>query len=60
MAYPGNIGQFGIKHHRGFHGDEMQCGGIDRDWTESFFGQKYSLIVSSDGAKIYFSFVKTQ
>ena len=25
-----------------------------------FFGQKYSLIVSSDGAKIYFSFVKTQ
>lgn len=28
--------------------------------TSPFFGQKYSLVVSSDGAKLYFTFSKTQ
>jgi len=28
--------------------------------SSPFFGQKYSLVVSSDGAKLYFTFSKTQ
>lgn len=47
------------KHRYRFHGDEMQCDGIDNDSFESLFGQKYSLAVTSDGAKLYFLFAKT-